>query len=323
MGKLGRYLRSRSAWLNVLRIAIAVGLIAALAATGRLGLARLVELPLSISLALLTAIILGSLFLPAVRWWLLLRAQSVGEPFGRVLWLTWAGYFGSLLLPGGAGGDVARGILINRHREAGRARALSTVLADRVLGLYSLLLLGLPSILWLSYYGPLPQGVAEVAAVVVALFLAGTLGILGVLWHPTRRRVLSILPGAWREAWNHSCENYAAAKGTLALCLGLSLISNGLVLLSFWAAGAVLDQPVTMEASSLAGVLVVIVNCLPISPGGIGVAEVAADRMFAAFGVELGGAMMVLIRLISIAWTLPGAIALFWPGRAATAEVVA
>jgi uncharacterized membrane protein YbhN (UPF0104 family) len=133
--------------------------------------------------------------------------------------------------------------------------------------------------------------------------------------------VLALVPRAWREAWNHSCAGYAAAPGALAFCLGLSLASNALVLLSFWAAGAVLEQPVSPEASSLAGVLVVIVNCLPISPGGIGVAEVAADRIFAAFAVELGGGMMVLIRLVSVAWTLPGAVALFWPNRAATPEV--
>jgi len=320
LGKLRLFFRSRAGLFALLRIAVAVGLIAALAATGRLGLERLVELPLSWSLALLAVVLLGSMFLPVIRWWLLLRVQGVGEPFGRVLWLTWAGYFGSLLLPGGAGGDVARGILINRHREAGRARALSTVLADRVLGLYSLLLLGLPSILWLAYYGPLPDGVAEVAGLVALLFVLGTAGILGVLWQPTRRRVLAVVPRAWREAWNHSCAGYAAAPGSLALCLGLSLLSNALVLLSFWAAGAALGQPVSLESSSLAGVLVVIVNCLPISPGGIGVAEVAADRVFAAFGVELGGGMMVLIRLIGVAWTLPGAIALFWPGRAAKPE---
>ena len=321
MGKLPSFLRSRAGRLAVLRVAIAVGLIAALAATDRLGLSRLAELPLSGSLGLLIAILLGSMFLPVIRWWLLLRVQGVGEPFGRVLRLTWAGYFASLLLPGGAGGDVARGVLISRHRAEGRARALSTVLADRVLGLYSLLLLGLPSVLWLAYYGPLPDGIAEVAGLVVVLFVLGTAGILGVLWHPTRRRVLAVVPGAWREAWNHSCAGYAAAPGALALCLGLSLLSNALVLLCFWAAGSALDQAVSPEASALAGVLVVIVNCVPISPGGIGVAEVAADRIFAAFGVELGGAMMVLIRLVGVAWTLPGAVALFWPGRAKAAGV--
>ena len=131
LGKFRSYFRSRAGWLALLRVAVAVGLIAALAATGRLGLDRLAALPLSDSLGILIAILLGSMLLPVVRWWLLLRVQGVGEPFGRVLRLTWAGYFASLLLPGGAGGDIARAILINRHRAERRARAFSTVLADR------------------------------------------------------------------------------------------------------------------------------------------------------------------------------------------------
>jgi uncharacterized membrane protein YbhN (UPF0104 family) len=291
------------------KVVVALGLLAWLVRSGRLDLARLAHIPASGALVALAALTLGALLLPAVRWWLLLRVQRLHEPLGRVLLLSWASYFWALVLPGAAGGDVAKGYLILRHRAAGRARALSTVLTDRVLGIYSLLLLGTLSVAWQAWCGPLPEAAAAMAVGVVLLFLGAT-AVLGAFYLAAcRRLLLRAVPRAWREPVAESFALYADTPVVVAGCLLLSVLSNAMVLASFTAAGAVLGQTVPPGAAFLAGPLVVLANCLPLSPGGLGVAETAAAGLFAGWGILGGADMMVLVRLSSAGLALPGLLA--------------
>jgi uncharacterized membrane protein YbhN (UPF0104 family) len=59
----------------------------------------------------------------------------------------------------------------------------------------------------------------------------------------------------------------------------------------------------------LAGPLVIVANCLPIAPGGVGVAEAASSQLFGVFGVTAGAEVMVALRLILAVLSLPGALA--------------
>jgi uncharacterized membrane protein YbhN (UPF0104 family) len=304
----------RGLFLRLAKAALAVGLLAWLVGSGRLDLSRIGQLRPSPWFAALAVLGLASMVLPIWRWWLLLRVQGFREPFAGVARLTWAGYFGALLLPGGAGGDFAKGYLILRRRGGARARALSTVMADRVLGLYSLLLLGISSVAWQAWRGQLPSEAAVVAAAVVVLGMTATAAALALLLPASRGLLFRILPATWRQSWDESFALYAKAPWALALCLGLSLASNVMVLATFSTAGAALGVEVPLGAAFLAGPLVIIASCLPISPGGVGVAETAADGLFGAFGVSGGAAVMLLLRLCSAVLALPGAAALFWPG---------
>lgn len=296
-------------WL-VVRVAVAAGLLVALWASGRLGLGHLARLEASWSLAALVGLVGGSLLLPVWRWWLLLRVQGIPEPVGRTLWMTWAGYFGALFLPGGAGGDLAKGYLAVLQRPGARARAVSTILADRALGLYSLLLLGVVAIWWLPAAG---GGLFWLAASVAALWAGATAGAVGMLLPGVRGVAFGFLPRAWREAWDDSFARYAAAPGALAACLAISLASNALVLLSFCVAAGALGESVPVEAGFLAGPLVVLANCLPLSPGGVGVGETTAEALFAMFGGTGGAAAVLLTRAVGVAAALPGVLPVLAP----------
>ena len=258
-------------------------------------------------------LVAASLLLPVWRWWLLLRIQGIKEPLGRVLWLTWAGYFGALVLPGAAGGDLAKGYLVLRRRDQGRARALSTVLADRALGLYSLLLLGLFPLGWLSASGLLSSGVVRIALLILGLFLVATLGGLCLLFPSSRRVLLAAVPRAWREAWDESLVNYSRAVWPLCLCMGISLASNVLGLLSFSLAGRTLGSEIPPATALLAGPLVVLANNLPVSPGGIGVGESAAEALFVLLGATGGAEAMLLLRLVGAVVALLGMLPALWP----------
>ena len=304
--------RRPSAWRGRLvwgaKVAVAIGLLTWLVWSGKLDFARLVRVGPSWSMAALVALTFGSMVLPAWRWQLLLKAQGLHEPLTRILRLTWVGYFGALLLPGAAGGDVARGHFLLRLRPEARVRALSTVLVDRVLGVYSLLLLGGLSVSWLAWQGTMPTAVGAMAGVMLSLLGGVTAGAL-VLWvRPCRRLLLAVLPRGWGRAWMESFDLYHARFGWLLLCLLISLFSNSLVVLSLGCAAGCTGDPVPLGALFLAGPLVVLANCIPISPGGIGVAETASEGLFAAFGVMGGAEMMLLVRIATILLSFPGCL---------------
>jgi hypothetical protein len=187
------------------------------------------------------------------------------------------------------------------------------VLADRALGLYSLLLLGLFPIGWLSVQGTLAPGVAGMALVTLGLFLAATLGALCLLFPISRRVLLAVVPKAWREAWDESLADYSRALRPMGLCMGLSLASNVLVLLSFSLAGRTLGLAIPPAAALLAGPLVVLANSLPVSPGGIGVGESAAEALFVLMGATGGAEAMLLLRVVGAVVALPGLLPALWP----------
>jgi putative exporter of polyketide antibiotics len=75
---------------------------------------------------------------------------------------------------------------------------------------------------------------------------------------------------------------------------------------SFAVAGRMLGEIVTWDATFLAGPLVFLVNSLPITPGGIGLAEATSSELFSRLGSAGGAEIMILFRICSALLSLPG-----------------
>jgi glycosyltransferase 2 family protein len=296
--------------LLLAKICLAACLLAWLLASGKLELGRLTSISFDWRLLALFGIVSGSMIIPAFRWWWLLRIQGLHEPLGKVISLTWAGYLTALVLPGAAGGDIARSYLILRRRNHARARAFSTVLADRFLGLHSLFCLGSISAIWLFVYRGHEPGVQIMAALTLALLLAMTICLLALLYAPTRTLLFRVLPRGWRQAWDESFFLYRNNVSGLLGCFVLSLTSGILTMISFSVAGRLFGTGTPMTYSFLAGPLIVVANCLPITPGGIGLAEATSSRVFAGLGLPIGAEMMMLVRTVGFLISLPAVFAI-------------
>ena len=292
------------------KIALAGALLGWLASSDRLQLSRLAKVPLNWQLLTLFALVAGSMIIPAVRWWWLLRIQGLQEPLWHVVKLTWSGYLAALVLPGAASGDLAKTYLILRQRDGGRARAFSTILADRFLGLHSLFCLGACSILWIAAKGELSDGAFEAfAAATLIPLTAMSVSLAALLWCRTRTMLFRIIPVAWREAWDESFTLYYTKLPQLFGCFCLSVCSSAMTVGSLAVAGSLLDEVVPLDAAFLAGPLIVVSNCLPITPGGIGLAEAVSSNVFGRLGSASGAEIMVLTRIcvaiVSILGLLP------------------
>jgi len=93
------------------------------------------------------AMMIGVLVLVVVpmttfRWWLLLRAIGVQVKPKQTFILTWIGNFFNTTLPGAVTGDVVKGYyVIKAQQEEGRTRAFMTLLIDRFVGLFGLIVM--------------------------------------------------------------------------------------------------------------------------------------------------------------------------------------
>ncbi|MCK4817496.1 flippase-like domain-containing protein [bacterium] len=79
------------------------------------------------------------------KWNLLIRVRSIIVTFGRLFWINSIGSFLGLFLPSSLGTDVVRGYYLMQNNSE-KSVSISSVFVDRVLGLFSLLLLGVVSV---------------------------------------------------------------------------------------------------------------------------------------------------------------------------------
>lgn len=294
---------------NIVKILVAVGLLIWLVHSGRLDFTILFSTPLSIFHSLGILMLLVGVLLRALRWWWLLRAQNIALSFQQAIQLSWIGHFFSLVLPGLAGGELVRGYYIAQAASVAKVASVSTVLMDRVLGLYALLWLGIPSLLALMILqNELTSPVIQMGAL-ISLLVVGTSVLFLILWvHPTRNLVLGLMPKRFYTSLEATLDAYQAHGRDLFACFTLSLLAGIMQLGVFLLAGQIIDTPLDWKQVFLVGPLVFIANTLPISPGGVGVAETAASVLFAQLGVETGAAIMLIVRLWVLIVRLPGGL---------------
>jgi glycosyltransferase 2 family protein len=283
-------------------------------ALGHPGLLVLAEL------ACLTTIPLAGL-----RWHLLLRSQGLVLHLWHTIRIVAMGAFFATFLPGGAGGDIVRGVYIYQASHGRRTSALLSIFIDRLIGFAAFVLFGVGATLtrpWANF-GALEYGIFALAALFLAVLL--TLFVFGhriaqlinLVFAGRSHRLARIIDDA-----GEALHEYSRQWRTILLALGASLI---LVLI---AAIAIVLIATAMQFGGLsnveygiAGIYAIIANSLPFTPGGLGIGEGAfasACVMLepAASGAAYGTIFLVF-RCVLVISTLPGLIAyLVYPHRA-------
>jgi glycosyltransferase 2 family protein len=240
--------------------------------------------------------ILGIL-ISALRWQVVLDMLAVRRLYGELLLRYWSGAFYNNALPGSIGGDVIR---VGGLVRAGVPLAPSTlsVLADRAIGLWAGLLLGLLSCLWPSsipYRGMLGL-----------IFGCIVIGAALCVWLiPLARRYLPA-----------RLERFVALAGLLGMSrrwyvFGLACGFQALVVLHLYVAARALHTPIPLLICGVYAPAVVLTTLLPISLNGIGVREATLVVLLAGVGVprETAALMGVLIYVTTVLASLPGGLA--------------
>lgn len=229
----------------------------------------------------------GVFLVLSFRYWVLLSAI---EPcrFHKTLGSYYAGIFANNFLPTGVGGDVVRSWRL-RGLDIEWDRLLSSSLVDRILGLISILFLGLCGIAASEHVTLDAQSLWLLGVIFLGLPLA-----LYVVFSPRCHRWLRQIAGGLQRfslvnfvfRMFDQCAQYKAYPGRLLLAIGLTVLLQSLTVAAYWLIGRALGIDLSLAAYFAIVPIVVVVTNLPISLGGIGLREGAMVALLLQFGAE-------------------------------------
>jgi len=262
------------------------------------GLKTLLQGPIEFGWLAATGVLVAfALSCQIIRWYILVRALDLPFTLRNAFRLGMVGIFANTFLPGAVGGDFVKAVFIARDNRDRMTAAVATVIMDRAMGLFGLILfvavsgsvawsLDDPRIVDNANLQKIVTTMAIIAAASVAVFL-----LLGLL--PQRRvdrfagrlagipKVGKSLSELWNVVWM-----YRQRLRTVALGVVLSALSHFGLVFAFHSASHVFqpenpatDQPTLSEHMVIAPIGF-IVQALPVSPGGVGVGEAAFAGLY-------------------------------------------
>jgi glycosyltransferase 2 family protein len=261
----------------------------------------------------------------AVRWWLLLRAQSIHIGVFATFRLHFTGLFYNNLMPSSIGGDLLKAYYVTRHTDKRLEGALS-VFVDRVVGLAGMVLMAIVAYVAFlrgrvlaeaqgdgagsglslaSYRGAILLTAAiVVAAGVVLLVLPATRGAIWRIWGRIAARGTELV----RRAWT-AMVVYCSKPATMLATLLLTLLGQSIVITAFWLLGRNLGVAAEVKYYFVIFPIAWVMGAVPISIAGAGILEggmVALFVSFTATTAESALALALCQRFVWVLASLPG-----------------
>ena len=265
----------------------------------------------------------------ALRWRMLLAAQGVYLPVKEALKMTLLGDFFSTVMPGTVGGDAVKAYFVMKGA-ARKSGVLISTIADRLIGLCAMTGLALAMLVVTWTLGLIRHQAANAAAVSIAVAVAAILAAMAVLLSARLRRAL----GLRRLLGRPSIQRYVAGAGQAVAALrrqprallgaaAISLISQSLQICAAMVIGLGLMLPLEWYGYFLYVPIIFIVAAVPLTPGGLGVAE----QLYVAYLGWAGNpsgvlALALLMRLALTVSVLPGAVVLLLGPKLPPAEAI-
>ncbi|MBF0432672.1 MAG: flippase-like domain-containing protein [Fibrobacteria bacterium] len=250
--------------------------------------------------------------LAGFRWYILVRCGHNKIGFSNIFSLHMIGLFFVTILPGGTGGDFVKGYYIYRDTTSKKAFALTSILMDRIVGAYGLLLWGITGVFlnWkMAFYHPILKWncffyltMFFILTSLIILFFSPF--ALMVLNHP----LIGKLPGkkALKGLFD-AIQVYRNYPRILLASLLLTLVIHGSIILIFYFTALGLDIELNIIKHGFVVPVLMMINGLPISPGGIGVGEAAAHTLYSLINVSKGGEILVFFHVFVIIVAIIGA----------------
>lgn len=259
---------------------------------------------------------LGSAFLLAmlavcitfVRWYLLVRTLRISFRLQDAFRLGFLGFLFNFVSLGGVGGDLFKAIFIAREQPGRRAEAVATVVVDRMIGLYALLIVTTAALLISRVTNPSPAFVT----IRNLTFFATAVGGAGVL--------MILIPGFTRGSFSEfltglpkigqtvgrlitSVRMFRDKRSLMLLILAMSMAVHSLLAIAiFLIAGGLFEQTPTLAEHLILVPLSMVANALPFTPAGLGSFEIAMESLYAL--VPAGGAGDVVGVLVALSYRL-------------------
>ncbi|MBN1395308.1 MAG: flippase-like domain-containing protein [Pirellulales bacterium] len=274
----------------------------------------------------------AAVLLTFIRWWYLVRALEIPCRFSDAIRIGFWGYLFNLAPLGIVGGDLVKAVMLDHEQPNHRAKALASVLVDRVIGLYILFIVASAAILLTGFWRIEAADIDDICWVTFGLTAVGALG-LGFVMGPERWvgpavRAVGRIPraGPPLESLINAVRMYNRRPRVLILATAMTVGVHGLFAVGCYliACGLPGNHP-TMAQHFVIMPLSAAVQVIPVP---VGPTEFALDYFYAnipvagaAIAQGQGLVVSLVYRLISVLIAALGAF-YYFGNRREIAEVI-
>jgi uncharacterized protein (TIRG00374 family) len=260
-----------------------------------------------------------TLGLGVVRWQMVLRVQGLDLPWGRAAEISFVAHFFNSFMLGSTGGDLMKAYYAARETHHKKTEAAVTVLVDRMVGLWAMLLFAslmmLPNLSLLFAHDRLRSVAVLILAmmgVCSAVVMIAFRGGVSRAWTGARAWLRRLPKGEWLERSLDSCRQFGREPIFLSRTLGLSMVLNALcvfqVLVLSWGQGL----HISPVALFVIVPIIICISAIPITPSGLGVRENLFVFMLTDPTIGVPGTSALSLSLLAYAgsfcWSVIGGV---------------
>lgn len=257
-------------------------------------------------LAVVLVLVLVDRAVMILRWILLLRASGIAISTADATRLFLVSSFVGSFLPAGVGADAARAYGLARESTTG-SEALASVAVDRVLGVLSLVSMGVAGVVAWAPEGRSDWRMVGAVAVVGGACVAAFWADQWIRWAvPAHRHGRSVTRRVLRLS--DAVSRYRTRRGVLAHVMAWSLVVQLLRITQAYLLGLGLGMTVPFSYFLLFMPVGLLMLLLPISISGFGLPQGVIVWLLRPMGVDDSAAfaLSTLIVLTGLAGNLPG-----------------
>jgi uncharacterized protein (TIRG00374 family) len=258
-----------------------------------------------------------NLFLTSERWRTLIRTQGLRIASWPAMKLTLIGIFFNYAMPGGVGGDVIKAYYFNKDQPGEKVVAVSSVLMDRVLGLFAMVLMALVVMIFdFEHIEKIPT-LMTLFVFISALSAGFVVGLALVFSAPVYRsgiltKILQKLPmSAKLLKLYESLHLYGKNGRSVMWAIVLSFLAQMSSILFLYLAGYCAGfTEIPLKVYCLVAPLGFMATAIPISPAGVGVGQAAFYFLFNLYtgsATELGPTTITALQVGTFLISLSGA----------------
>ncbi len=276
--------------------------------------------------ALVLGVFIISQLIVGLRWWLLLRSQSIFIKLSAAVRLFFLGWFYNNFMPGSVGGDLLRAWYVARHTDK-KFEAVLSVFVDRVIGLSSTLII---AVFFYSFFlrdknleittgiGGLTNTMAAYKSVFFWALIVITVILCMLLLNKKGRSMLLKVCSYIRQSafrmiikLRDAVVIYCKKPLTILLAFGLTVFLQLLAITAFWLLGRNMGIRAPVKYYYVFFTLTWVLGAVPVSIGGAVVVEGMLAYLFITFaGVakDAASALALCQRAVWMLASLPGAV---------------
>jgi uncharacterized protein (TIRG00374 family) len=231
-------------------------------------------------LALSVVLMAMTIVLGVVRWRMVLGVHGLNLPWSRAAEISLVAHFFNSFLLGSTGGDLMKAYYAARETHHKKTEAVMTVFADRLIGLWAMLLFAaimmLANLDLLANHHRLRVLAVLVIAMTVACTILAFLAFRGGVskgWEGARDWLRRLPRGERVERSLESCREFGRQPFFLTKTLSVSMALNAFCVLQLLALCRGLHINIPTLALFMIVPIIICISAVPITPAGLGVRE--------------------------------------------------